>query len=65
MENKKKEPMIYVPELGKEVSKMDLELIESVCVIGKPDATLKEKEAVLDEISREMMDFFMSLIDKA
>ena len=59
MENKKKEPMIYVPELGKEVSKMDLELIESVCVIGKPDATLK------DEISREMMDFFMSLIDKA
>ena len=64
MGNKKKEPMIYVPELGKEVSKMHLELIEGVSVIGKPDATLKEKEAILDEKSREMMDFLMSLKDK-
>lgn len=53
---------VFVPELNKELTEIELELAQSIAM-SDPNATLKEKYDVLQKISAEMMEFFMSLAD--
>ena len=63
MEGKRsKMRMVFVPELNKEISAFELELTKSVAM-SDPNATLKEKYDLLQKLSAEMMEFFMSLAD--